>query len=162
MPELDRWLCIVWRHVWLWLWCQKWCLAGQKCDSSVILADMWAAGANPLLWAGHTGMDCGSGVDKSSAAKYDRQRLEGLLKDGTTSHMAPPLTNSTCHFQSQNLIKCEFQLCSSLMSQECYQQKLVHSSTTNVSSNVSFGIWLKSQERMWLESENEFVSLMVC
>ena len=38
--------------------------------------------------------------------------------------MALPLTNSTCHFQSQNLIKCEFQLCSSLMSQECYQQKL--------------------------------------
>ena len=65
--ELDRWQCIVWRHVWWWLWCQNWCLPGRKCGSSVIPADMWAAGVAraPLEWT----------VCWSSAAKYDRQRL---------------------------------------------------------------------------------------
>ena len=43
--------------VWWRLWCQKRWLGGQKCDSSVILADMWAAGVAPLL-AGHTRIDC--------------------------------------------------------------------------------------------------------
>ena len=116
--------------VWWRLWCQKRWLGGQKCDSSVIPADMWAAGVAPLL-AGHTRIDCwlvwikGGGMHSSVVVARLNMTDNDLWTEEHFTHGTPtnqlklslPVTKI-----SSNVIPNYAQV-TWVRTQDCYQQK---------------------------------------